>query len=122
MDILIAEDDGFLRTVFSNELTKAGFTVIAVEDGDAALDVMRRDPPKLVLLDVLMPKRDGFDVLAERQKDPHLQAIPVVLLTGLGQEKDIEKAMQLGASDYFSKSNLDLETLVALIHKYLAKA
>lgn len=119
MDILIAEDDGFLRSVFLAELQKAGFSVAAAEDGRQALSMMRSDPPKIVLLDVLMPNVDGYGVLTERQNDPVLQKIPVILLTGLGQESDLQKAMKLGASDYYQKSNLDTAKLVELIRTYL---
>lgn len=113
--ILIAEDDPFLQKVFAAELAKAGFSVLTAQDGDTALRMMHDEKPSLLLLDMLMPGKNGFAVLEERSRQPELQAIPVIILSSLGQEDDVARAMKLGASDYFLKSNTDLEKLVGLM-------
>lgn len=116
MHILIAEDDDFLRKVYTGELTKIGYTVTCAEDGDAALKALSNDPPPdLLLLDALMPKKDGFQVLEEKKSNPALAAIPVIMLTSLEEEKDLERAAQLGVSNYFVKTNMDIEELIALV-------
>lgn len=120
MHILIAEDDDFLRKVYAGELTKVGYTVTCVEDGVRALQELQADnAPDLLLLDALMPKKDGFQVLEEKKKNPAIAEIPVIMLTSLGEEKDIQRAALLGVSNYFVKTNMDLEELMALIRGIL---
>ena len=119
MHILIADDDGFIRQVFSTELTKVGYTVSTAEDGDHALAMMRSSPPDLVLLDALMPGKDGFAVLKVRQNDPTLQRIPVIMLTSLDKAEDVEQAKVLGATDFFPKTTMDIDSLIAHVRSAL---
>jgi DNA-binding response OmpR family regulator len=120
MHILIAEDDAFLRTVYTTELTKVGYTVTCAEDGESALKALLSDPrPDLLLLDVLMPKKDGFQVLEEKMINPAIEGIPVVMLTSLEGEKDMERAAKLGVANYFVKTNMDIEELLSLIRNIL---
>lgn len=118
--ILIVEDDRFLRMAYTYELTEEGFEVVTAVDGVEALSRMKEKVFDLVLLDILMPRMDGFEVLREIQKDETLKKVPVIMLTNLGQEKDIKECRKLGAVDYFIKSDHALTVLVEKLKKYLA--
>ena len=86
--ILLAEDDRFLRKSAGAMLRRQGFIVMAAEDGEEALRLARTEIPDLILLDVIMPKMQGFDVLRALKSDPHTSPIPVIILSNLGQESD----------------------------------
>jgi two-component system alkaline phosphatase synthesis response regulator PhoP len=109
--ILLAEDDRFLRKSAGALLHRQGFIVMAAEDGEEALRLARTESPDLILLDVIMPKMQGFDVLRALKSDPHTSPIPVIILSNLGQESDSVAAREMGALDYWVKSNLALEEL-----------
>lgn len=109
--ILLAEDDRFLRKSAGAMLLRQGFIVMAAEDGEEALRLARTESPDLILLDVIMPKMQGFDVLRALKSDPHTSPIPVIVLSNLGQESDSVAAREMGALDYWVKSNLALEEL-----------
>jgi DNA-binding response OmpR family regulator len=109
--ILLAEDDRFLRKSAGAMLRRQGFIVMAAEDGEEALRLARTESPDLILLDVIMPKMQGFDVLRALKSDPHTSPIPVIILSNLAQEPDSVAAHEMGALDYWVKSNLALEEL-----------
>ncbi|HZW95095.1 MAG TPA: response regulator [Candidatus Eremiobacteraceae bacterium] len=109
--ILLAEDDRFLRKSAGAMLHRQGFIVMAAEDGEEALRLARTENPDLILLDLIMPKMQGFDVLRALKSDPHTSPIPVIILSNLGQELDSVAAREMGALDYWVKSNLALEEL-----------
>lgn len=109
--ILLAEDDRYLRKSAGAMLHRQGFIVMAAEDGEEALRLARTESPDLILLDVIMPKMQGFDVLRALKSDPHTSRIPVIILSNLGQESDSVAAREMGALDYWVKSNLALEEL-----------
>jgi DNA-binding response OmpR family regulator len=115
MHIFIGEDDAFLQKVYTTELIKAGYDVSAADDGEQLLSRLRTQKPDLLLLDVLMPKKNGFEVLEEMKRDPALKKIPVIMLTSLGQEADMQRAKSLGVENYFVKSDMDLDGLIFLI-------
>lgn len=103
--VLIVEDDRFLRTLLSEKLKQEGIFVVIAENGKDALVKMKENPrPHLILLDLLLPIVDGFDVLQHMQKDPDISKIPVIVLSNLGQEEDIRRAKALGAKDYMVKA------------------
>lgn len=115
--ILIAEDEKALARVLELKLAKAGFAVSIAEDGEEASRLLATDQFDLLLLDLVMPKKDGFAVLAElAQKKAHL---PVVVLSNLGQTEDEKKAKELGAVDYWVKANISLVDVVNRIKKLL---
>lgn len=118
--ILIVEDDRFLLNAYKYKLERSGFEVITALDGEEALKVLKNDLPDLIILDLIMPNKDGFEVLEEIKKDLNLKKIPVIVCSNLGQPEDIKKAKELGASDYFIKSDLSLEEIVVRINKFLA--
>ena len=118
--ILLAEDDRILRKAGETALRNKGYEVVAAVDGEDALAKAREAPPDLVLLDVMMPKIHGFDVLRGLKGDPRLRDIPVIMLTNLEQASDIKRAADGGAHGYLVKSNLDLEQLVLKVAEALA--
>ena len=118
--VLLAEDDRFLRKSAGAMLRRQGFSVLAAEDGEEALRLARTESPDLILLDVIMPKMQGFEVLKTLKSDPKTASIPVIILSNLGQETDSIAARELGALDYWVKSNLALEELAARVGEALA--
>lgn len=118
--VLVVEDDKFLMKVYQSKLTKEGFNVLAVSDGEEAIAKAKAEKPQMVLLDLIIPKKDGFEVLAALKDDPELQSIPVLILSNLGQNEDLKKAMALGAVDYVVKSDMSIEDVLTKIRQYLA--
>ncbi len=117
--ILLAEDDKFISLAYKDGLSRAGYTVIHAENGKKALDLVKKEVPDIILLDVIMPEMNGFEVLEELKKIPKIKKIPVVILSNLGQESDIQKGQELGATDYMIKSNYSLGEVVDKIKKIL---
>ena len=118
--ILLAEDDRFLRKAAESALVRSGYTVVTAVDGDEALARARDSAPELVLLDLIMPGRNGFDVLHALKSDAATKAIPVIVLSNLGQEGDVQRALALGAVAYCIKANLSLQGLVRQVEGALA--
>ncbi len=116
--ILVAEDDKFLMKIYQTKLAKEGFTVLSAHDGEEALQLAQTNTPVLILLDLIMPKKTGFEVLEELKKNPSTAAIPVLIFSNLGQNSDVEKGIQLGAADYVIKSNLSITEVIEKIRKY----
>ncbi len=113
--ILVVEDDRFLRKAAEAALRRQGFTVLVAADGEEGLRVARSELPDLVLLDLIMPGLQGFEVLKLLKADAATSAIPVIILSNLGQDSDVKEAMDAGAVDYLVKANLALDTLVARV-------
>jgi CheY-like chemotaxis protein len=113
--ILLAEDDRILRKAGEATLKKRGYAVIAAVDGEDALAKARAHKPDLILLDVIMPKMQGFEVLANLKSDVGTREIPVIMLSNLQDESDVRKATDGGAVDYLVKSNVPLDVLAARI-------
>ena len=117
--ILIMEDDAFLAGIYETKLDHEGFTVLHAPDGAAGLKMAREEKPDLILLDILMPKLDGFEVLGELKKDASTRGIPVIMLTNLGQKEDVDRGIKLGAVDYLIKAHFIPSETVARIKKVL---
>jgi CheY-like chemotaxis protein len=118
--VLLAEDDRFLRRAAESRLRQNGFTVLPAVDGEEALKVARAERPDLILLDLIMPKLQGFEVLKALKQDPATAPIPVIVLSNLGQDEDLKRAMELGAVAYFIKAHLSLQDLVQRVAQTLA--
>ena len=118
--ILLAEDDRILRKAGEVSLRKKGYDVIPAVDGEDALAKARAQKPDLVLLDVMMPKMHGFDVLHALKGDPSVRDIPVIMLTNLETPADIKRAADAGAHSYLVKSNMNLDELAAKVADALA--
>jgi DNA-binding response OmpR family regulator len=118
MKILIAEDDKFLGRIYEVKLNKEGYEIVRAVDGEEAVAKAISEKPGLILLDLVMPKKDGFTVLAELKANPEVQNIPVIILSNLGQESDKKKGIELGAEDYLVKANLSIEDMMTKIRSY----
>jgi DNA-binding response OmpR family regulator len=103
--ILIVEDDKFLRELISKKLIQEGYDIIETIDGEEGLKKIKTEQPDLVLLDLILPGIDGFEVLSQMKEDPKTSAIPVIILSNLGQKEDVEKGLKLGAVDYLIKAH-----------------
>ena len=101
--VLIADDDADIRDLVAFKLTQSGHLVTAVEDGMAALQVLRERPPDLVLLDIRMPRMSGLDVCRELRAAEETASLPVILITARSQEGDVELGFSAGADDYIVK-------------------
>lgn len=103
--VLIVEDDTFLSGMYVTKLELEGIDVELASDGQQALSVVQKRKPDVILLDILMPKMSGFDVLAWLKKNKETKDIPVILLTNLGEKEDVQKGLKLGAVDYLIKAH-----------------
>lgn len=119
--ILLVEDDEVLAKVLYGELSDAGFEVFQAFDGEVGLRLAREKQPDLVLLDILLPKKNGFDVLMTLKSSPDTENIPVIALTMLGSDDDIKKGMQLGADDYIVKSQHAVTEIIEKVKEFFAK-
>lgn len=117
--ILIIEDDEFLRALTAKRLEKEGFQVSAAVDGESGLAKTAELRPTLVLLDLLLPGVNGFEVLERLKSSPDLKQIPVIVFSNLGERADIEKAQKLGADDFLIKANFTLDEVMAKIKNKL---
>jgi len=104
--IVLVEDDPFLAEIYVLRLEREGFKVLHARSGEEGLKNVLETKPSLVLLDLVLPKMDGFSVLKEIKANAATRAIPVVILTNLGEESDVAKGKKLGAADYFIKAHL----------------
>ena len=120
--ILVAEDDRFLRKAAEMALKRQGYTVLTAADGEEALRAARTELPDLILLDLIMPKLNGFDVLQALKKDAPTAHIPVIILSNLGQDRDVQQAMDAGAAAYFIKTDLSLQALVQRVEETLTSS
>lgn len=113
--ILVVEDDKLLGKAITGTLEEAGYTVFWARSGSEAFDVLSAQEVSFAYLDIMLPgEMDGYEILRRMKQDDNFKTIPVVVLSNLGQMNEIDRAMQLGASDYVVKANIDLEKLVAL--------
>jgi CheY-like chemotaxis protein len=118
--VLLAEDDRFLRKAAEVALERRGFKVLATADGEEALRVARDQSPNLILLDMFMPKMQGLEVLRALKQDAATAAIPVIIMSNVGEASDRRAATEAGALGYFIKSSLDLESLANLVKQALS--
>lgn len=119
--ILIIEDDLTLRNVLSEFLETEGFSVGVASDGEEGLTMIKEFNPDIVLLDIILPKKNGFEVLKEVRNSEEKLSIPFVLLTNLGSLDDIEKALELGATTYLVKGDYQVKEIVEKIKEILLK-
>lgn len=107
MKILIIEDDKFLRKVIKKKFSKEGYEIIEAIDGEIGLNIAKEEKVDLILLDLVLPELDGFEVLDKLKSDPKSSRIPVIILSNLGDKDDVKKGLEKGAVDYLIKSNFD---------------
>jgi len=117
--ILFIEDAPDFQKEIGEALKLEEFKILAALDGEAGLELIKKEKPDLILLDLILPKKDGFTVLKEIKEDENLKDIPVIVLTNLEGMGDVEKAMSLGATTYLVKANYELDDVVTKIKKTL---
>jgi len=121
--VLLVEDDAFLSDICSKKLVKEGYTVHCAIDGMQALEGAKRIKPDIILLDIILPAVDGFQILNElrHMEDQAISKVPIIMLSNLGQDDDIQKAKEMGANDYMVKAHFTTEEIVDKIKKLLGK-
>lgn len=117
--ILLIEDDSFLLSMYTTKFELENFDVVASEDGEKGIKMAAKEKPDIILLDIILPKKDGFEVLKELKSSEDLKNIPVILLTNLSQKSDIDKGLNLGAVDYLIKAHFMPSEVVDKIKKIL---
>ncbi len=119
--VLLVEDDQILARLYQTKFQKEGFDIKLAFDGQEGFDGMKSFSPDLVILDLIMPKVDGFTFLEKVRSDSELskRATPILVLSNLGQEADIKKAIEMGAKDFFIKADVSLSQMVEKVRKYL---
>lgn len=122
MKILLVDDDKFFHNFYAVKLKELGYEVDVASDGVEGFAKIATFQPNLILLDIIMPKKDGFDFLQDMQANPTYKNIPVIVFSTLGDQPDVAKALKLGARDYVNKSFLDFENLKAKIATYVPKS
>jgi DNA-binding response OmpR family regulator len=116
---LLVEDDVFLSNIYQKKFEMEGFKISTADNGEKGLADAKRKKPDIILLDVLLPKLDGFAVLEKLKEDPATKEIPVILLTNLGQKDDVEKGLESGAADYLIKAHFKPSEVVDKVKKIL---
>lgn len=119
--ILIVEDDKFLRELIAQKLVKENYEVSEAIDGEEGIKKIKEEKPDLILLDLILPGIDGFEVLSKMKEDPNLSSVPVIILSNLGQKEDVEKGLKLGAIDYLIKAHFTPGEIIEKIRKVLQK-
>lgn len=117
--ILFVEDEEALQTSLTSALREAGYTTVSAYDGEAALTLAEREQPDLILLDIILPRRSGFEVLEELKSNEATQRIPVVVLTNLERISDVERMLSLGATNYLVKANYKIPDILMKIRQIL---
>ncbi len=120
--ILLVEDDPFLLSMYSTKFEIENFLVVTADDGEKGVELARSDLPDIILLDIMLPKMNGFEVLENLKKNKSTAGIPVILLTNLNQKDEIERGLALGADDYLIKAHFMPSEVVDKIKKVLGTA
>lgn len=117
--VMVIEDDKFLLKAYEIKFKQSNINTILAKDGVAGLSLAEKELPSLIILDLMLPKMNGFEVLEKLRSDEKLKNIPVIAVSNLGQKKDMERALELGAKEYLIKTNYSLDEIVEKIKKYL---
>lgn len=121
--VLIIEDDASIDKAYSAKFTHEGIKAKIAEDGEQAMEILKKgDLPAVILLDLMLPKKSGFEVLKEVKESSRLKDIPVLILTNLAQELDADRGLTLGATEYLVKADVKIEDIVNKVKKYLQKS
>jgi len=119
--IVLVEDDAYIARAYKAGLEYAGFEVMVASDGAEGLKKIRSEKPDMILLDLVMPVKNGFEVLEELRMEDGLRNIPVIILSNLGQDSDVTKGKELGAVDYMVKTDWSMKEVIEKVKFYLAK-
>lgn len=118
--ILIVEDEEILVKALEEQFKKAGFKTEAAFDGEQALESLKKSVPDLILLDIILPKKNGFDVLKAVKENPDTQGIPIIMISNLGSDEDIKQSIKLGAVDYYVKAQHPIYEITEKVAKFLS--
>lgn len=117
--IVVVEDDKFLRELIVQKLTREGYQAVGAVDGEDGVEKISAEKPDLVLLDLILPGMDGFEVLANIKEKEELKDIPVIILSNLGQRDDVERGLKLGAIDFMIKAHFTPTEIIAKIQRVI---
>ncbi len=117
--VLIVEDEQMLRDMYGLKLSKENFNVIKAEDGQDGLEKAKKENPDIILLDIMLPKIDGFHVLKELREQKKFKKTPIIMLTNLGQNEDKKRGDEYGATDYLVKANTTPNDVVKKINEII---
>ena len=117
--ILVVEDEEIMFNLLKRRLEREGYEVYIAEDGEKGLNMMKEVGPDLILLDIIMPKLGGLEVMEKMNEDNSLKSIPVIVISNSGQPVEIDKAQKLGARDWLVKANFDLQEIVDKVNNQL---
>lgn len=120
--ILLIEDDKFISRAYSEGLKNAGFDLTLSYDGKDALDKVKENKPDLILLDLILPVKSGFEFLSELRMLDEYKDIPVIIVSNLGQESDIKKGKELGVAEYLIKSDFFIDDVIEKVKFHLSKS
>ncbi|NTV55045.1 MAG: response regulator [Candidatus Moranbacteria bacterium] len=118
-NVLVVEDDEFISAIYEKKLTTEGYSVRLAKNGEEALRMMREERPDVVLLDIIMPIKDGFDTLTEMRADEHLKDIRVAVLSNLSDDREMGRMKELHAIDYLVKANVSVQELAGKVAAYI---
>ncbi|MEK9152585.1 MAG: response regulator [Patescibacteria group bacterium] len=121
LKVLIVEDDRFLQKILLTKFEKEGFDVRGAADGEQAMQAILAETPNLVLLDLILPKMSGFELLSEMKTNERMKSIPVIILSNLSQEEDITRARELGAINFLTKADISIHAVVEKVKESYAK-
>lgn len=116
--VLLVEDDPFLSSLLGNRLKREGFDVLNVKSGNEVVKSMKSFVPDLVLLDLILPGKSGFEVLEEMKSDPQAPKTKVVIISNLGQDADLARGRELGATDYIIKARTTIDEMVQKVRDF----
>lgn len=119
--VCIIEDDVYINKAYASKFAHENISVKIAEDGEQGMQLLKSDDkPSLILLDLMLPKKNGFEVLEEIKKNPTLKHIPVIIMTNLGQSADAKRGLALGAAEYLVKTNIKIDEIIKKVKKYLS--
>lgn len=117
--ILLVEDDPFLSFLLKNRLEKEQYQIFLAKDGEEAINLVGVEHPDLVLLDIILPKKSGFEVMEEIRQNPETANASIIIISNLGQPEDVTKGQSLGAIEYFIKAKTPIDDLIVKIKGFL---
>src|SRR3989344_1037407 len=119
--IVLVEDDSLMSSILATHLIKEGFAIVSVTNGTQAFERIQAEQPSIVLLDIVLPGVDGFNVLQKLKQEESTKSIPVLILSNLGSEEEIQRGMDLGAEAYLVKANSMVEEITSKVREILNK-
>lgn len=117
--ILLVEDEPLLANLLKQQLEKEAFEVVWARDGEEAMKTLRERKPDLILLDLILPKISGFELMEAMRADPQMERAPVIIISNLGQDTDVARGQSLGAVEYFVKAKMSIEELVGHVKSFI---